>query len=266
MKRIERFYQIPVLNRKSQPDRPIRLLFLSDFHNDAKGEKLQRLWHQIRKIRPELILCGGDMLTAKAGLFQMDSAAELIRHITKTAPVYAVDGNHEKRLSSGYSSAYREWKKILADAGVHCVDGERADLQIAGMDLCICGASLPLECYHRRRPRPVTDDMKPPMPDETDKTYCILLAHHPDSFETYARWGADLTLSGHIHGGIVRLPFLGGVVGATFKPFPRYDRGCFLQDQKIMIVSAGMGNHTIRLRVCNPAELTVIDLLPNIQE
>ena len=266
MKRIDRFYQIPVLNGKSQPDRPVRLLFLSDFHDDAAGKELERLLRHIRKTRPDLILCGGDMLTAKAGNCRMDNAEKLMRGIVKTAPVYAVDGNHEKRLASGYGSAYKDWITTLDEVGVHRVDGKQARVRIAGMELRICGASLPLSCYHRAHPDPVTDAMRPPMPDTTDTSYCILLAHHPDYFKTYAGWGADMTLSGHVHGGIIRLPFLGGLVGATFKPFPRYDRGCFLMDGKIMIVSAGMGNHTFRLRVCNPAELVVIDLLPNIQE
>ena len=81
-------------------------------------------------------------------------------------------------------------------------------------------------------------------------------------FDAYAGWGADLTLSGHIHGGIVRIPGIGGVISTSYRlVFPKYDGGYYEQNQKKMIVSRGLGSHTIPVRLFNPAELVVIDLV-----
>ena len=85
--------------------------------------------------------------------------------------------------------------------------------------------------------------------------YHILLAHNPVYFEQYARWGADLTLSGHLHGGIIRIPGIGGLITPQARLFPRYDRGLFEKDGKYMVVSPGLGEHTVPIRIFNPPQL-----------
>ena len=92
--------------------------------------------------------------------------------------------------------------------------------------------------------------------------YEILLAHNPEYFEEYAAWGADLVLSGHVHGGIMRLPVLGGVISPKLVLFPKYDGGRFEEKNATMILSRGLGMHTLPIRIFNPAELVVIHLLP----
>jgi predicted MPP superfamily phosphohydrolase len=87
-----------------------------------------------------------------------------------------------------------------------------------------------------------------------------LLAHNPKYFKSYAAWGADLTLSGHIHGGIVQIPFLGGAVSPQVEFFPKYDAGLFHENDKAMILSRGLGTHTINVRINNTAELVSIKL------
>ena len=89
-----------------------------------------------------------------------------------------------------------------------------------------------------------------------------MLAHNPAYFEAYASWGADLTLSGHVHGGIMRLPWLGGVLSTSLTLFPKYDGGEFRLGEKRMIVSRGLGSHTIPIRIFNPAELVAVELAP----
>ena len=90
--------------------------------------------------------------------------------------------------------------------------------------------------------------------------YNILLAHNPVYFKQYAAWGADLTLSGHLHGGIIRLPFIGGVITPQAKLFPKYDRGIFEKDGKYLVVSAGLGEHTVPVRIFNPPQLICIEI------
>ena len=81
-------------------------------------------------------------------------------------------------------------------------------------------------------------------------------------FPAYAEWGADLVLSGHVHGGIMRLPLLGGVISPTLRLFPRYDGGLFQEGGSTMILGRGLGSHTIPIRIFNPGELVVVELEP----
>ena len=93
-----------------------------------------------------------------------------------------------------------------------------------------------------------------------EELFTVLLAHNPDYFPQYAAWGADLTLSGHVHGGVVRIPVWGkGVISPAWRLFPKYDGGIFREGAKTMVLSRGMGSHTIPVRIFNPAELWVID-------
>ena len=98
------------------------------------------------------------------------------------------------------------------------------------------------------------------MGQASGEMYTVLLAHHPNYFPQYAAWGADLTLSGHIHGGVARVPFWGrGVISPAWRLFPRYDGGIFREGKAVMVLSRGLGIHTIPVRVFNPGELWVID-------
>ena len=98
---------------------------------------------------------------------------------------------------------------------------------------------------------------------ESRKDYfTILLAHNPDYFPEYDAWGADLVLSGHVHGGLMRLPLLGGVVSPATRLFPKYDGGLFEGKNGKMILGRGLGTHTLPIRIFNPGELIVVELEP----
>ena len=92
--------------------------------------------------------------------------------------------------------------------------------------------------------------------------YQILLAHNPAFFPAYKEWGADLTVSGHLHGGIIRIPGLGGVITPQFVLFPKYSGEMTVEGNQAIAVSRGLGTHTINLRFLNYAEVVVIDLIP----
>ena len=91
--------------------------------------------------------------------------------------------------------------------------------------------------------------------------FTILLPHHPDYIGEYAAWGADLVLAGHLHGGQMRLPGIGGLIAPGFKLFPPYTKGRYALGKTEMIVSPGLGTHTIPFRVFNPRELVIVDLI-----
>ena len=104
------------------------------------------------------------------------------------------------------------------------------------------------------------DYIKDCLGDCKEDSFHVLLAHNPTYFETYAKWGADLTLSGHLHGGIMRLPILGGVIAPSYHLFPKYDAGLFRIGNQKMIVSVGLGSHSIKIRLFNPPKIDVITL------
>ena len=98
---------------------------------------------------------------------------------------------------------------------------------------------------------------------KADSSKCnILIAHNPDYFPEYAKWGADFVLSGHVHGGIMRLPLLGGVIAPSYRLFPKYDGGVYKENGAIMLLGRGMGSHTLPFRFFNPAQLYVVTLKP----
>ena len=130
------------------------------------------------------------------------------------------------------------------------------------MKLAIYGYVPDWKYYgHGRTPQMPVQEMKETLGEPAENAYRILLAHHPAYFETYAAWGADLTLAGHLHGGMVRIPGMGGVISPGWTLFPKYDHGIYHIEEKRMIVSAGLASHTIKLRINNPPELVVIDFL-----
>ena len=103
------------------------------------------------------------------------------------------------------------------------------------------------------------DNLIDRMVGHSDKNrFQVLIAHNPQYFNEYTEWGADLTVSGHVHGGIVRLPLIGGVISPAIALFPRFDGGKFEKEGNTMILSRGLGTHTIHVRFYNPGEVCVI--------
>ena len=92
-------------------------------------------------------------------------------------------------------------------------------------------------------------------------SYRVLVGHNPEFFEAYSEWGADLVVSGHLHGGFMRLPFGRGLASPRYKLFPKYAGGCYHKNKTNLVVSRGLGMHTLPLRIFNPGELVVIDLM-----
>ncbi|MCR4690849.1 MAG: metallophosphoesterase [Lachnospiraceae bacterium] len=241
---------------------PVKTVFVSDLHDKQYGPSNEKLLSAIDRIAPKLIFVGGDLLTAHPGN-EVGKSLAFIRELTARGPVFYGSGNHEQRLKlypETYGDMSRQLEEGLQEAGViRLVNEEKA---AEDLPLSISSVEIPRRFYKRGRLREMTkDDMTALLqPSEKEGRYRILLAHNPDYFDAYKKWGADLVLSGHIHGGLVRLPFLGGVVSPRICFFPKYDGGRFDEDGKTMIVSRGLGFHTLPIRLFNPGELIEIIL------
>lgn len=241
-----------------------RAVMLSDLHNKRYGRENSRLLESIREQKPDFILIAGDILTAKPGK-SLKPALQLLDELAKEYPIYYGNGNHEYRLKlypQVYGDMASEYGQALAELGIEPLANSHAVLAECG--IAVYGAEIHKEYYRRFRVRPMTREyLDGILGRPQGRLYTVLLAHNPDYFPQYAAWGADLVLSGHVHGGVVRVPFWGkGVIAPSLRIFPKYDGGIFREGESTMILSRGLGMHTIYMRLFNPAELWVVDFEP----
>ena len=237
---------------------------LADLHNQSYGPDNLRLAEAVLAQKPDAVLAAGDLLIGRPGEDFLP-ALSLVRQIRKAGiPVYYGNGNHEYRMRLHpeiYGDMYHRYAKALRDCGVVLLENEKVSFEAAGLRAEIYGFELD-EVYYEKfcrrefREEELVQAFGRPDPER----YNILLAHNPVHFDAYARWGADLTVSGHLHGGIIRIPGLGGVITPQARLFPKYDAGHFRREGRDLVVSRGLGTHTVNLRIFNPPELSVIRL------
>lgn len=258
-------YKIRTGNSGNAPDTPFSAVFLSDMHNASYGEGNCRLLQEIRSQNPEVIFVAGDMLTATEEP-QMNAALSLMDELTRTYPVYYANGNHEHRMREfpeKYGNSYEKYADSIRSFGVHLLENTSERIRLHRMDMTVWGLELSQEYFGRgSRCELLTMQMERELGKTRDGSFHVLLAHHPGYFRTYADWGANLTLSGHYHGGIIRLPFLGGLISPQLRLFPEFSRGLYGENGRQMIVSSGLGSHTVNVRINNPPEMVVIDFIP----
>jgi len=160
-----------------------------------------------------------------------------------------------------YGDMYAAYMNPLRESGVHVLENEKAVFEKDGQQIVIYGFELDQKYYKKLgQVKFRQEDLDEALGVLDEAEYNILLAHNPVYFDAYARWGADLTLSGHLHGGIIRLPLIGGLITPQARLFPKYDAGRFSIGDREMIVSRGLGTHTVNIRFYNPAELSVVRL------
>lgn len=218
--------------KKGNLTRPITIAHLSDLHNEDWGEQL---YLRIKKFCPDYIVLTGDMVDYYHP--NIKCTLEQIKPLVDIAPVYFVQGNHEH-----YSIWYKNLTKQLWSIGVTVLD----DTYVETEDCFIIGL--------------MDGSMNVPVLD-SDK-FKILLAHRPEKFDFYAAENMDLVLSGHTHGGQLRLPFIGGFFAPTQGFFPEYVSGKYEKNQVTMIISRGLGNSSFPFRLFNQPELVVVNLIP----
>ena len=242
--------------------KPYTFVVLSDLHNKVYGKNHEKLIRAIEKEQPAGVLIAGDLLTAKPG-YPLHLALDLLEQLAPKYPIYYGMGNHEARLflyPEVYGTMGADYEEKLTGLGISLLRNESRSL---GEDLVITGLDMKREYYKRfKKTTMTTEYLKKTLGEKNKDKFQILLAHHPDYFQEYSSWGADLVLSGHVHGGMVRFPFLGGVISPALRLFPKYDGGCFEEKESRMILSRGLGMHTIPVRLFNPGELVVLKLSP----
>lgn len=232
-----------------------RFVLLADLHNKSYGKDNYRLIAKINELKPDAVFIAGDLLTAKPDL-SYDAAISLAVRLGKEYPVFYGMGNHETRLflyPDLYGDMGASYVEALKAGNIRLMrnESEQFDSRIQ-----VTGLEIERSYYKRFTPKPMEEDYLEKTLGAADPAkFQILIAHNPDYFPDYVRWGADLVLSGHIHGGVIRLPVLGGVASPAVRLFPKYDGGIYREGKAAMILSRGLGMHTIPVRIFNPGEL-----------
>lgn len=240
-----------------------RMVFLTDLHCNEFGTENEELIEKIHQCRPDVILVGGDMVTSREDV-SVDVPLKLMKKLSEKYIVYYADGNHELRLMRNeeiFGLRYKEYVHQLKEFGVRHISNETIIIEEGGEKVSLTAFDLEKKFYHRFRiPEMTYEEMEEAVGEKAEESFSILLVHNPNYFNTYARWGSDLVLAGHFHGGMVKIPKLGGVISPQFQIFPKYDSGEFHLGNSTMILSRGLGNHSIKLRLFNKPEISCITL------
>ena len=219
-----------------------RIVHISDFHCKEFGDGESDLIAMIRNAEPDLILFTGDSIDDEHSL---DNYRDLITGIYDVAPIYYVNGNHEYDVSAPLA----EMKELNEKYQVHDLNDASVVVEHNGDSILLSGLDFRLTM------RGLRNNI-----DYTNTTmFNILLYHGTDKFDGIAPYNYDLVLSGHTHGGIVCLPFIGGIISNQKELFPKYDSGVYTSGLSTMISSRGLGDASIP-RFHNPREVICITL------
>lgn len=231
-----------------------KIIHLSDLHNKNFGKKQQRLVMKISEIQPDIVVFTGDLIDAnrpgdKASLI-------LMKELVAIAPVYYVSGNHEWG-----SGTFSSLEHSLKDIGVMVLRNENVPITKGNDKIQIVGIDDPSRGKGDQLEREIAkQDIVKSIVGLEEDGFTILLSHRPELLPLYASFDFDTVFSGHAHGGQIRLPLIGGLVAPNQGFLPTYTAGEHELDQTTMMVSRGLGNSIIPLRVFNRPEIVVVTL------
>ena len=227
-----------------------KILQISDLHNAEFGPDNQKLIDILKSEAPDAIVITGDLIDARRT--NTEIAESFVRRCMEIADCYYVPGNHEARLGDTYdafeSALIADGVNVLRNGSVR-IRKEMDAIRIVGVDdPAFAKASDAITNLDAALEALSSDD------------FTILLAHRPELIDEYSKWGIDLVLSGHAHGGQIRLPGIGGLYAPGQGFFPRYTSGNYTMGDTEMIVSRGIGNSAFPLRVNDRPEVVIVTL------
>lgn len=237
----------------------LKAVFLSDLHGCEYGEDNEKLAKLIRDQEPDVILLGGDLVVSRDPK-KDEKARTFIRQINSIAPVYYAPGNHEKGMEAlkMFRTRNRNYVNFLKSEGIHYLKNDTVDLSSS---VSVTGLDIDYGYYGKMHTKKMTSQAMAEYLGKTEKNrYNIILAHNPRFYKEYTENNADLVLSGHYHGGSIRLPLIGGIISPQFRLFPNYSKGKFSDNGTTMIVTGGCGSHTVNLRLFNKPEILVLNI------
>ncbi|WP_166705423.1 metallophosphoesterase [Bacillus albus] len=231
-----------------------KILQISDLHNKKFGNNQETLIQKVKGENPDVIVITGDLIDSKS--YDAEVSMELIRELVMEYPIYFVTGNHEK-----WSGKYNDLEKELKKHHVTILRNEHVTIHKGKQKINLLGIDDPaFVTGNRDEGNVVKDEILKAKFEMKPDTYNVLLSHRPEFLAEYANEKIDLVLSGHAHGGQVRLPFIGGLVAPNQGLFPTYTASLYEKQNTSMVVSRGLGNSVIPQRIFNRPELVVVQL------
>ena len=228
----------------------LRIVQLSDLHNREFGKNNQRLYAAVKQAVPDLIFLTGDLVDEYAEA-PIPYAKAVGKALSAIAPTYYVTGNHEWAHGN---AAVEELKTALRESGVTVLSNQFVPLERNGQTIFIAGIDDPNGYADQTTP----EELAAKLYAQQEAPFWLLLAHRNNLFESeYAALGADLTLSGHGHGGLWRLPFTDGLLGSGGTLLPSYTNGFYTCRGAEVFVSRGLGG---MVRLFNRPEVAVLTL------
>ncbi|MBO5388532.1 MAG: metallophosphoesterase, partial [Lachnospiraceae bacterium] len=239
-----------------------KILLLSDLHNCLYNEDI--IIKTIKQEKPNGVFVAGDIITyGDKNKMANIRSIDLIKDISNYSDVYYAPGNHEMGYMIRKNKEWLEYEKYMLSTindNIYFLDNKKIKLTIGNSSINIYGLHLTDGYYKRIVKKKLEQNVLEKLLDKTvSNEFNLLIAHNPDYFEEYSSWGADLVLSGHNHGGLLRLPLLGGVISPRLRIFPKYDYGLFELNKSTLILSGGLGAHSMKIRVNNKPEIVIVD-------
>ena len=240
-----------------------RIVVISDLHGKEYGKDNRQLLAKISEQNPDAIFVVGDMLDDGDAENSFSKTTKLLNTLLDIAPVYFSYGNQEKEYSDDIIDGF---VKTITESGIIVLDDSFVDCEIGGQKIRIGGTmghAFPFgrtkEDFENSNEYIFLKDM-----EKTDLP-TIVLAHMPDTFifnDAHNYWSnIALVVSGHTHGGVVRLPFVGGLYAPMQGLFPEYDYGfCMLGEKMQMVITSGLSGYKFIPRFLNLPEICVLNL------
>lgn len=228
-----------------------RIVQLSDLHGSRFGENNARLLEAVAAEGPDIIALTGDFLDEGETERELPELEALVRELSAIAPVYFVSGNHDWASGEAYTLF-----ETLEASGAVCLRNEHLRLERGGDSIVLAGVDDPNGPAEMAEPDEFVASLRQEAPD----SFVLLLAHRAYWAERYPELDVDLILCGHTHGGIVRLPFVGGLAASNMGLFPEYDAGLFELPSYTLFISRGLGNSVPLPRFLNTPEVVSIEL------
>lgn len=225
-----------------------KIVQLSDLHGAEFGEDGMELVEKVKELEPDIIALTGDFVTDEGDLA---AVKKLAGRLTELCPVYFVSGNHE--FGSGLAIKVRN---ILERAGVKYLSNEYLTISRGEDGILLGGVEDPLAYADMLSP----DELAQKMNDAAPDAFKILLGHRNYWMTEYPELPVDLIFCGHAHGGLIRIPGVGGLIGTDRRLFPDFDAGEYNNGRYTLIVSRGLGNSVSIPRVFNRPEIVCVEL------
>ena len=234
-----------------------KIVQISDLHDAQIGENNEKLVAMTAEAEPDCIVLTGDFVDSSR--FHPERSLSVAESLVKLAPVYYVSGNHEAILPD---EDYQALTDGLRGLGVCVLEDESAELTRDGQSIRLIG--LTDIGFHPGTLEEKKDALRTALsallPEDE---FSVTLAHRPELMDVYTECGAPLVLSGHAHGGQIRLPGIGGLIAPGQGLFPKYTEGKYEENGTTLVVSRGIGNSVLPLRVNDRPQIVVVQLACN---